>query len=138
MTAGIERILPLPDDASAEFWAACRRHELRMQRCARCERFRFPPRPMCPSCQSMESLWPLVSGEGKIASFVIVHPPVLPAFRDKTPFPVLLVELDEDPRLRMIGNLIGGRSDALRIGAPVEVAFEDLTPEVSLPQWRIR
>jgi uncharacterized OB-fold protein len=85
----------------------------------------------------MKSEWPLMSGRGTIYSFVIAHPPVLPAFADRTPLPIVLVELEEDPGLRIIGNLAPGGGE-LRIGAKVEVDFEDVTPEVTLPVWRIR
>ena len=127
------RPLPLPDDATFEFWAACQRHELRMQRCVACAKVRFPPRPMCPRCQSFESEWPKMSGKGTLYSFVIAHPPVLPAFAEKAPYPVVLVALDEDPTLRMIGTLVAGEPS---IGAPVEVAFEQ-SGEMTLPTWRM-
>ncbi len=129
--------LPLADDATLPFWEACRRHELVMQRCARCDKPRFPPRPMCPDCQSFEHEWRAVSGRGTIFSFVVAHTPVLPAFQARVPFPILLVELDEDPGLRIIGNLVGDARAPLGIGARVEVVFEDVAPDVTLPQWKL-
>src|SRR5262249_10295013 len=102
-----------------------------------CRALRFPPRPMCPRCQSFDSEWAPVSGRGTIHSFVIAHAPVLPAFQARVPMPILLVELDEDPQLRMIGNLVGDQNTLLSIGARVEVVFEDVAPDVALPQWRI-
>jgi uncharacterized OB-fold protein len=132
-----ERPIPLPDDATAPFWEACRRRELVMQRCAGCGALRFPPRPMCPRCQSLECDWAKASGRGTIYSFVIIHPPVLPAFAARTPFPVVLVALDDGPALRMIGNLVEDPGARLQIGARVEVAFEDVAADVTLPQWRL-
>lgn len=134
-----DRPLPLPDPDTEEFWSACRRHQLRIQRCADCGALRFPPRPMCPRCRSLDSDWRTVSGRGTVYSFVVCHPPVLPAFRERVPFPVVLVELEEDPKLRLVGNLVGDPpAQDLRIGLPVEVAFEDVTGDVTLPQWRLR
>ena len=130
------RPLPLPDDASAPFWEACKKHELRIQRCRSCTRLRSPPRPMCPHGQTFESEWAAASGRGTIYSFVVAHAPVLPAFQARVPFPIVLVELDDDPSLRMLGNLVDG-GGGLRIGARVEVVFEDVAGDVSLPQWRI-
>jgi uncharacterized OB-fold protein len=130
-----ERPLPLPDDASAPFWEACRRRELAMQRCSGCGKMRFPPRPMCPGCQSFEATWVRVSGRGTIYSFVVAHPPVLPAFQPKVPMPILLVELEEDAGLRIVGNFVG--EGAPRIGARVEVDFEDVASDVTLPIWRL-
>jgi uncharacterized OB-fold protein len=132
-----QRPLPLPDEDTAPFWEGCRRHQLLMQRCAACGAFRFHPRRMCPCCQSVESEWVPVSGRGTIASRVVVHPPVLPAFQERVPFAVALVELAEDPTLRMIGNVLDAPPEAVRIGRAVEVAFEDVTSEVTLPQWRL-
>jgi uncharacterized OB-fold protein len=131
-----DRPLPKPDDASAEFWAAARRHELVMQRCTVCGKLRYPPRPMCPACQSLACDWPKMSGRGAIYSFVIAHAPVLPAFAERVPLPIVLVALEEEPTLRLVGNLVEPAGDRLRIGARVVVAFEDLG-EVTLPQWRI-
>jgi len=65
----------------------------------------------------------------------VCHPPVLPAFQERAPFVVVLVQLEEDPRLRLVGNLLDDEA-AIEIGTPVEVVFEDVTPEVTLPQWR--
>ena len=132
-----QRPLPLPDEDTAPFWDGCRRRQLLMQRCAACRAFRFHPRRMCPRCRSIESEWVPVSGRGTIASRVIVHPPVLPAFQDRVPFAVALVELAEDASLRLIGNVLGAPPEAVRIGCAVEVAFEDVSPEITLPQWRL-
>lgn len=129
--------LPLPDEVTAPFWAACRRGQLVVQRCVDCGRRRFPPREMCPHCHSFASDWPAVSGRGRIYSRVVVHGPVLPSLAARVPYAVVLVELDEEAGLRMVGNVLGASPEALRIGAPVEVVFEVLTPEISLPQWRL-
>lgn len=133
------RPLPQPDDATAPYWEAARRGELRMQRCADCQTLRFPPRPMCPECQSFASEWIAMSGRGRVYSWVVCHPPVLPAFQERAPYAVVLVELDEDPRLRVLGNLLDGEGDAagveIEIGLPVRVVFESVTEDVTLPQW---
>jgi len=131
------RPLPLPDEVTAPFWEGCRRGELRMQRCAACARFRFHPRPMCPHCLSFDSEWVRMSGEGTLYSFVICHPPVLPAFQAQVPFAVALVELAEDPALRVVGGVQGTPPDRLRIGQRVQVAFEEIADGVVLPQWRL-
>jgi uncharacterized OB-fold protein len=129
--------LPLPDEVTAPFWEGCRRGELRMQRCAECSRFRFYPRPMCPRCHSFAVQWVRMSGEGSIYSFVICHEPVLPAFQSRVPFAVAVVELAEDPALRMVGGLLDPPSEQLRIGQKVRVEFEEIEGGVVLPQWRL-
>jgi uncharacterized OB-fold protein len=102
---------------------------------------------MCPECQSVERSWVAVSGRGTIWSFVVVHPPVLPAYAAYTPFPVITVTLAEKPSLRMVGNLVTGAGGAINevdpasieIGEPVRVVFTPQSrpdgTDVYLPQW---
>jgi uncharacterized OB-fold protein len=135
--AAAQRPIPRPDDATAAYWEAARNHELRMQACAGCGQLRFPPRPMCPDCGSLECTWQPVSGRGEIYSFVICHPPVLPAFADRAPYAVALIELAESPMLRVVGNVLDADPAELSIGRAVEVAFEEVDHDVVLPQWRL-
>lgn len=72
-----------------------------------------------------------------------MHPPVLPAFQPFAPYNVVVVQLVEDPRIRIVGNLVDPEVRTLNsieasdiaIGQRVRVVFESLTDEVSLPQW---
>jgi uncharacterized OB-fold protein len=132
----LDRPLPLLDDASAPHWEAAARGELRIQRCEPCGHWRFPPRPLCPRCRSDGVEWRAVSGRGTVYSFVVVHGPVLPAFAERVPFAVVLVELEEDPQLRLVGNLLDVPPERVRIGMPVTVDFEAVGEGVVLPQWR--
>lgn len=140
-------LLPLADEESDGFWEGTAARELRVQACNACGAVRFPPRVMCPECQSTERSWRTVSGRGTIWSFVVVHPPVLPAYAPYTPFPVITVTLAEKPSLRMVGNLVSGPGGdinevdpaTIEIGEPVRVVFTarprpDGTA-VHLPQW---
>jgi uncharacterized OB-fold protein len=134
MSNAPHRPVPYPDEVSEPFWKACSRHELVIQRCASCRAFRFPPQPMCPKCRSMESSWEPASGRGRVWSWVVAHPPVLPSFADRVPFNVAVIELEEG--VRMIGNLPEIDNEDIRQDLPVEVTFEDVEEGVSLPQWR--
>jgi hypothetical protein len=146
--AGTEGFLvPLGDEETDGFWEGTALGQLRLQACGACGRLRFPPRVMCPHCQSVERGWRAVSGRGVIWSFVVAHPPLLPAYAPYAPYPVITVTLDEDPALRMVGNLVetaDGPINAvdpatIEIGQPVEVVFSRrLRPdgtEVFLPSW---
>lgn len=137
-------LLPLQDSDGVPFWEAAARGELRMQACARCGRLRFPPRPMCPHCRSMESEWKLMSGRGTIWSFVVPHPPLLPAYQALAPYNVVVVALDEEPTLRLTGNLVASPGGAInevdpgsiQIGARVKVVFPPpIDGGVVLPRW---
>jgi len=78
-----------------------------------------------------------MSGAGTLYSFVICHPPVLPAFQANAPYAVALVELAEDPGLRIVGGVLGAPPESLRIGQKLQVAFEEIAEGVVLPQWRL-
>jgi uncharacterized OB-fold protein len=135
--------LPAISEDSAGFWEGTAAGELRIQRCTNCGRLRFPPRPMCPNCQSLEHEWKPMSGKGRIWSFVVPHPPLLPAFSELAPYNVVVVELDEDPTIRLVGNLLASADGqindidphAIAIGEPVTVVFQPAGEDVVLPRW---
>jgi uncharacterized OB-fold protein len=116
------------------FWEATRRHELALQRCDDCGHFRYPPAPVCPECLSDRATWTPVSGRGTVTTFVIVHKRYFVSFAADLPYNVVQVQLDEGPRLT--ANLVGATNADIRIGARVEVVFDDVTPEVTLPRFR--
>jgi uncharacterized OB-fold protein len=126
--------LPVPNPDNQGFWEACRRHELRLQRCTSCGTLRHPPRPMCPSCNGPEHDWALASGRGRVYSYTVVHGPTLPAFETRAPYNVIVVQLDEGPFL--VSNLVAPVSSIIRIGMAVEVTFEDISDTVTLPKFR--
>ena len=126
--------LPVPSELSPPFWESCRRHELVVQRCHSCAAFRFPPAPLCPECLSEATEWKRVSGRGRVFSFVVFRRVYHPAFEADLPYTVALVELDEGPRL--ISNVVGCPPEDVTCDMPVEVVFEDVTPEVTLPKFR--
>ena len=136
-------LLPDLDDDSAPFWEGCREGELRIQACTACGRFRFPPRPMCPHCRSTEREWKAVSGQARVWSFVVPHPPLLPAYSEVAPYNVVTVELEDDPSIRLVGNLVESAEGeinevdpaTIRIGEPVSVVFAKVDDEITLPRW---
>ncbi len=89
---------------------------------------------MCPQCGSIDYEWAPASGRGVIHTFTIVHRPTLPAFDGRVPYNVIAVQLDEG--VFMVSNLVDCRREELRIGLPVEVVFEPLTDEITLPKFR--
>jgi uncharacterized OB-fold protein len=117
------------------FWAAGRHRELRFQRCTACKTWRHPPGPMCPKCLSTEFEWAPASGKATLLSWVVVHPPVLPAWKERTPFVVVLVQCEEGPRT--MGNLLGATVDDLRMDMPMVVDFAPSPDGDLVPQWRL-
>jgi uncharacterized protein len=140
-------LLPAVDEEAAPFWQAAEQGRLVVQACGSCGRRRHPPRPMCPSCRSTQRTWEQVTGTGRIWSYVVPHPPLLEPYSSLAPYNVVVVELDVDPRIRFVGNLIAHRQaplnsvdpSTINIGEPVEVVFKtferkDGTTE-ALPFW---
>ena len=136
-------LLPdLRDPTTAPFWEGCARGELLVQACASCGLRRMPPRPMCPHCRSLETRWEPTSGRGRVWSFIVPHPPLLPAFAEVAPYNALIVELEEDPMIRFAGNLVTSADGeineidpaSIEIGEPVQVVFHQID-DVSLPRW---
>jgi len=133
---------PVPDDDGAPFWRYAARGELRVQACADCGELRFPPRPCCPHCHSFADEWRRMSGRGRIWSYVVAHPPLLPAYAALAPYDVIVVELDEAPRIRLAGNLVSGPDEPIgsvppgriRIGARVQAVFAEVNG-VTVPRW---
>jgi len=149
MTAGL--LLPEPDEDSAPFFEWCARGELRIQRCAACGIRRMPPRPTCPACRSLGSEWEQMSGRGRVWSVAIPHPPLLPAYAEQAPYNVVVIELEDDPSIRLVGNVVSApdaRLDSIdphtiAIGDEVEVVFADPLDDAAddgrgpivLPRW---
>jgi len=135
----------LPDveePTAAEFWAGTARGELLVQACGACGRWRHPPRPMCPHCRSTDVTWVRTTGTGRVWSFVVPHPPLLPAYSPLAPYNVIVVELDDERTIRMVGNLVASADGAINeiepqsieIGEPVRVVFHQVD-DVVLPRW---
>jgi uncharacterized OB-fold protein len=131
-------LTPVTDADGAPFWEYAARGELRVQACADCGESRFPPRPCCPHCQSFGCEWRPVSGRGRVWSYVVPHPPLLPDYAEQAPYNVVVVELEDAPRIRLVGNLVtragaplgSFEPQRIKIGARVRVVFSD-----GLPQW---
>jgi uncharacterized OB-fold protein len=138
--------LVLPDvdhPEAAPFWAGCRDGELRIQACAACGARRMPPRPMCPACRSFDVRWDVMAGDATVWSVVIPHPPLLPAYGDQAPYNVVVVELADDPTIRLVGNVVTEAGAPLNsvdphtveVGQRVRVVFSQVADDVWLPQW---
>ena len=140
-------LLPAVDQEMAGFLEGTLAGELRVQACTSCGRLRHPPRPMCPHCRSTERAWKRVSGLASVWSFIVAHPPVLPAYSELAPYNVIVVTIDDDPAIRFVGNLVTGPEGPINeidpsgivIGERVEVCFAHYQrvdgSVVALPRW---
>ena len=128
--------LPQVTPEMKPFWDAARRHEFVVQRCTGCGTHRFPARDICSRCLSRDAAWTPVSGRGSVFSWAIMHQVYHPGFAAEVPYAVVVIELDEGARL--VSNLVDCAPADVRAGMPVEVVFDDVAPDVTLPKFRPR
>jgi uncharacterized protein len=124
--------LPKPTDSSRPYWDAAKRHELMLQRCGACNAFIYYPRDRCPQCLSDNLKWQPVSGRGKVYSYTVVRRASTRSFSDK-PYVLAIVELDEG--VRMTTN-VEAAPETVKVGMPVSVWFDDVTPERTLVKFK--
>ncbi|HJQ85664.1 MAG TPA: Zn-ribbon domain-containing OB-fold protein, partial [Candidatus Binatia bacterium] len=125
--------LPLPalEGESERFWRACREGRLEILRCGACGLYLHPPRPVCRRCGARELAWTPVSGRATVVSFTVNHQRWMPGL--EVPYTIGLVELVEQPDLRLTTNLVGVDPAAVRVGVPVKVTFRPVSDDVALP-----
>ncbi len=129
--------LPSIDEDMEPFWKALKRHEFRLFRCKRCGAWYWPP-AYCryhdnePFYGNLE--WTLASGRGKVFAFNIHYRAFHPGFQKDVPYVYALIDLEEGP---MFGsNIIGCAPEAVKIGMPVEVVYEDVGDQFTLPRFK--
>ena len=124
--------LPKPTLTSRPFWEAAKRHELTLQRCGACNAFIYYPRDRCPQCLSEKLEWQRVSGHGTVYSYTVVRRASTRSFADQ-PYVLAIVELDEGPRMT---TNVEAPIESIKVGMPVSVYFDDVTPERTLVKFK--
>ena len=127
--------IPEPSEESQPYWDAIREHRLILQTCASCGTIRHYPRPLCSECFSLAYTWMEASGHGTVYSWIEAFHPFHPGFKDDVPYVLATVELAEG--VRMVGQLPGVKAETVQVGLAVTVDFEDVTPELTLPVFRV-
>ncbi len=127
--------LPVLTDENRPFWESCEAGRLSFQKCSGCGHLRYPISPFCPVCLSAEHEWTPVSGRGVVFSYVVFHRAYHPGFKEDLPYNVALVQLEEGPR--MYSNVVDVPNDAVKIGDAVEAVFDKVTPEITIPRFRL-
>lgn len=134
---GVPILGPFIDLDNEAYWDAVKRHELVLQRCKSCNLFIHVPRPMCPQCRSMDTLeWVRSSGKGHIYSYVNFTTDRMAYPALKVPYSVVLVELEEGPRLT--SNMADVTPEEVYIGMPVEVVFEEIPGDITIYKFKRR
>ena len=125
--------LPKPNSDTRPFWDGCRGHQLKFQKCRNCHHVRWPPSVICPQCYSNDAEWITASGRGTVYTYAVYQQAFHEAFKDDIPYVTAVVELEEGPHL--ITNVIDCKPDELKCDMPVEVVWNDVTTEFSLPKF---
>jgi hypothetical protein len=127
---------PLPELTAENrpFWDACREGRLAMQRCGACGHLRYPVSALCPRCLSEQAQWIDLSGAGEVMARLVFHQVYHKAFANDVPYNVVLVQLDEGPR--MFSNVVGVPNERVQVGMRVRVTFDAVTPEITIPRFR--
>ena len=130
-----DKPVPTVRSYTKEFWEAAKRGQLLVQHCDDCDKNIFYPRQICPYCQSENIKYFHATGKGKLFTFSLIEKGAPPDFRDMQPYVICLVNLDERVR---IGSMLVGYDDysKLRPGQEVEVVFDPVTDEISIPKFK--
>jgi uncharacterized OB-fold protein len=129
-----EKPLPAMTGLAAGFYGWCAKGELRFQRCSGCQAWRHVPRQLCPECGSGEWSWERSSGHGRVFTWTVATRATHPGFEQDIPYAAVVVEMDEG--VRLLSQVVDCPPDELTMDMPVEVTFEAVTPEVTLPKFR--
>jgi hypothetical protein len=130
----MKKPVPAPDADSATFWRGLRDGVLLLQHCADCGHVQYYQQAMCRQCGSEDLSHRPASGRGKVHSFSVVHRAPGPAFKADVPYAVLLIDLEEGPR--MVSTFIGGKPEDVTFDMDVMLAFERISDTVTLPRFR--
>lgn len=131
---------PAASQDTEAWWAAAQEHRLVVQRCTACGTPRHPPAPVCASCRSFEHDLVDLPGTGTVFTFTRVHQAFVPSLAEQLPYVVAAIDLDgpggdvgAGPRI--VSNVVDCAPDEVHIGLPVQVVWEELGPELSLPRF---
>ncbi len=134
MEEALKKPLPTPDGDTFAFWDGLKKGQLLLQHCLDCGHVQYYQKSMCHKCNSERLEHRPASGRGKVHSFSVVYRAPGPAFKKDTPYAVLLVELEEGPR--MISSLVEGDAEKVVFDMPVQLVCEKVTDDITLPRFK--
>ncbi len=133
----VTRPVPVPNQWTKPFWDAAQRNTLELQRCQTCKHFQHPPYATCLKCMSIDLKFEAVRGAGTIYAYTIMYHTGDKRFASVVPYASIIVELDDAPGALLAANLMGSPYTEAKVGRRVEVIFEPLNDEITLPQFRL-
>lgn len=130
----LQKPLPIADSDTAAFWRGLNEGKLLLQHCLDCAQVHYYQQGICRHCGSSRLEHRPASGRGKVYSYSVVYRAPGPAFRNDTPYAVLLVELEEGPR--MISSLVDGDPEKVDFDMAVQLVCERVSDAIALPRFR--
>lgn len=125
---------PQPTVETQPFWDATAQGRIDLARCGSCSLIPWPPRAICPDCQSTDMTWETMSGRGTVYSFSVTRAGVGRAWKEQLPFVIAYVQLDEGPT--MMTNVVDCDADSVTVGMAVEAVFDDTGEDNALVRFR--
>lgn len=128
---------PLPNTKgiAEQFWNGLKNRQFLVQKCSDCKSQIFYPRVICPYCGTPDPEFKEHNGLGEIYSFTIIYKTRHPEFKKDVPYALALIDLDGGGR--MMTNIIECDIEDVKIGAPVEIQFTDVTDSITLPHFKL-
>lgn len=133
----VTRPIPVPNEWTKPFWDNAKQQKLTMQRCQSCGKFQHPPYPTCTNCVSVDLKFEPVEGKGKIYAYTLMYHTGDKRFVAAVPYASIIVELDAAPGALMAGNLLDVPYTEAKVGRRVEVTWQKLNDDFTLPQFRL-
>lgn len=133
-TTNYAKPLPTVDDNNRHFWEAAREGRLTLQICTDCNHLRYPLNHVCPVCLSDKFSWRAMSGKATVYSSIVFHQVYDQAFSADVPYNVSLIQLDEGPR--MFSNVVGPAPSDVKVGDKLQVFFDPVTDDISIPRFK--
>lgn len=109
------------DPYAQQFWTYTQNKEFRLQQCAECKKFRWPPGPTCDQCLSDRYEWVTMTGKGKVLSWTTFRRSYFAEY--PAPHTCIALELDEGPLF--VSHLIDIDVASLREGMVLALRWTD-------------
>ncbi|MCP4750071.1 MAG: Zn-ribbon domain-containing OB-fold protein [Proteobacteria bacterium] len=126
--------LPLITSLSKVFYDGCKEGKLMYQQCQDCGKVVFFPKELCDGCLSENLEWKTSSGKGSLFTFTVTYDYAPPEFADDVPFALAIVNLEEG--FSIMSNMVECDFEKLECDMPVQVVFDPVTPEITLPKFK--
>jgi uncharacterized OB-fold protein len=131
------KLSPIPDDVDRPHQEGANEDRLVLQYCTTDNEWHYPPKAVCPTCESAEHLeWRENDGAGTIYSYAVIHHSYIDQLKADLPYNAAVIQLDSAPELNFFTRLPGSEPGDVPIGAKVKVVFES-TPGTGqkVPEW---